>query len=453
MNKSLYISNRKSVAPATVITLSFFALVIAGAVLFTLPFMTRDGEGLSFLTALFTATSSVCVTGLTLIDPATTLALPGQLLLAFLIEAGGISMVTFASFFMFSFKKKNSLRSVRLAQEYTDFDDFSQIKSLVRVVVGAAFFCQLLGALLLCIRFVPKYGLKGVWISVFTAISAYCNAGFDLLGHEQKFGSLVNYNDDPLVMFTVMGLIILGGLGFFVFYDIITYRKTKKITLHTKIVIIFTVLLLIFGFAAFFICEYNNKSTIGEMSLYEKIIASLFQSVTARTAGFASVDLVKLNDLTKVIMMLLMFIGAGSGSTGGGIKITTFSVIMLSILSVIKGREETTVFSHRLSQKTVVKSMAIVFLGLSVVFGLSCCLFAASPQSDAINIFFESVSAFATVGVTVGITASCNTFGLVALIFTMFIGRVGPVGFVLALSSKERTKHSVVRPEGKIMVG
>lgn len=453
MSKSFYKRQRKPMAPATIITLSFIALILTGTFLFTLPFMTRDGEGLPFLTALFTATSGVCVTGLTLIDPIVTLAAPGQVLLCILIEAGGISMVTFVSFFMFSFKKKTSLRSLRLAQEYTNMFDFSQVKSLVRVVVATAFICQLIGAALLSLRFVPKYGLKGIWISVFTAVSAYCNAGFDLFGVEQEFGSMINYNNDPLVMYTVMGLIVMGGLGFFVFYDLLTYRKDRKLSLHTKIVTTFTLLLILFGFVFVFVCEYNNPATLGKLNLPGKINASLFQSITTRTAGFASVDIGAMNPLTKVIMMLLMFIGAGSGSTGGGIKVTTFSVIVLSIRSVLKGRNETTAFSYRLDHKTVTKSMTIVFLGLSVVFVVSCFLFADCPTENPVNLFFEAVSAFSTSGLSAGATSECGTVGLIALIAAMIIGRVGPVGFVLTISSKKNENSSLVMPEGKIMVG
>ncbi len=458
MKGDLYKPRKKRLAPATVITLSFLALIFCGALLFTLPFMTRDGEGLPFLTALFTATSSVCVTGLTLIDPVVTLTAPGQILLCLLIETGGLSMVTFVSFFMFTMHKKSSLRSVRLAQEYTNMFEFSEVKSMVKLVVITAFICQLAGACVFATRFIPKYGAKGIWVSVFTAISAYCNAGFDLFGIEQEFGSLVNYNGDPVIMYTVMALIVTGGIGFFVFYDVLYCIRNRKegnakLSFHTRIVLTFTAILLAFGFVSFFIFEYSNPNTIADMPLDEKLTASLFQSVTARTAGFASVDIAGMRPLTKVIMMLLMFIGAGSGSTGGGVKITTFSVIVLSIKSVLKGNDETTAFSYRLDHKTVTKSMTIVFLGFSVVFLVSCFLFADCPEANPVNVFFEAVSAFATVGLTAGITAQCSPVGLVALITAMFIGRVGPVGFVLTLSSKRRESNDTVMPEGKIMVG
>ncbi len=453
MKKTIKNKRKRALRPATVIMLSFAVIIITGSLLFTLPFMTRDGEGLPFLTALFTATSSVCVTGLTLIDPMITLSKYGQILLCLLIEIGGISMVTFAGFFLFSFKKKASLRNVRLAQEYTNLDVFSEVKSLVRLIVATAFTCQALGAVLLMLRFIPRYGAKGIWISVFTAISAYCNAGFDLFGMEQEFGSLVNFNGDIYVMSVIMSLIILGGIGFFVFYDLLHYKKEKGLSLHTKVVLAFTLVLLFSGFVVFFFAEYTNGKTLGDMPLEEKMIAALFQSVTARTAGFASIDIASMRDISKIFMMFLMLVGAGSGSTAGGIKITTFAVIIMSVISVIRNRDETIIFGHRVDRKTVMKSLSIIVLAMVVVFCTSCLIFIDNPDTDGINVFFEAVSAFATVGVTAGVTSSVGTLGLLALIFTMFIGRLGPICFVIALNVRGDDKSGVIRPEGRIMVG
>lgn len=446
------VKRKKANKPSVTIAVSFFVIILLGALLFTLPFMTRDGEGLPFLTALFTSTSAVCVTGLTLIDPAVTLTRYGQFLLISLIEIGGISTVTFASFFIFSFKKKAALRSMRLAQEYTNIDEFSQVKSLVKVIIGVTLTCQVLGAALLSIRLVPKYGLKGIWISAFTAISAYCNAGFDLFGMEKEFGSLVNYNGDFLIMYTIMALIVLGGLGFFVFYDLLTYRKTKRLSLHTKVVLSFTSFLIFIGFVIFFVAEYGNI-TMKNFTLGEKITAALFQSITARTAGFASVDAAQMRDISKVFMMFLMFVGAGSGSTAGGIKITSFAVIVMSVVSVIKNRDETIVFGYRVDRKTVSKSLAIAVLGMFVVFVTSCLIFIDNPGTDGINVFFEAISAFATVGITSGVTGSVGPLGLISLIVTMFIGRLGPICFAVALNIRGDDKSGVVRPEGRIMVG
>lgn len=443
----------KPLRPATLIAISFISIIILGALLFMLPVMTRDGRGMSFMQGLFTATSSVCVTGLTLIDPAVTLSKFGQILLLILIEIGGISMVVFASFFLFSFRKRSALRSMRLALEYTNIDSFSQVRPLVKVIVWTAFACQLSGAALLCVRFIPLYGAKGIWISVFTAVSAYCNAGFDLFGTQMPFGSLTPLNCDPYVLCVVMALILLGGLGFFVFYDLINFRRSKHLSLHTKIVLLATVLLCVSGAVGIFIGEFSNSSTIGQMSLGGKILNSFFASVTARTAGFASFDISSMRDVSKVIMMFLMFIGAGSGSTGGGIKITTFAVLAMTVVSVLRNREDTVMLGKRVNRRVVSKSLAIAVLGMLVVFFASCLLLADLSKTGEIDVFFECISAFATVGLTAGVTASLGTLGLSTLIVTMLIGRLGPICFIIALNIKEDRNKVEVLPEGRIMVG
>lgn len=453
LNEEKQRKSNRPVHPTRIIALSVLAVIAAGTVLLMLPCMTRDGSGLPFMKAVFTATSSVCVTGLTLIDPAVSLSRWGQAVLLVLIEIGGISMVTFASFFIFFFKKRSALRSVRLAQEYTNLDTLSQVKPLVKTIIGCALVCQISGSALLCLRFVPRFGPKGIWISVFTAVSAYCNAGFDLFGFENEFGSLTGYNGDFFVMGVVMAMIVLGGIGFFVFYDLLTFRRNHRISLHTKTVLITTAILIAVGFACVFAFEYKNTATLGSLSLGEKFTAALFQSVTARTAGFASLDIASLRDVTKIIMMLLMFIGAGSGSTGGGIKVTTFAVLVMSVVSVIRSRNDTIVLKKRVRHTVVAKSLAIAFLSLLVVFVVTCVLSWNIPSANGTDLFFEAVSGFSTCGLTAGITSKAGPVGLWALIFSMYVGRIGPMCFVIALNSGKDTDEAVIVPEGRIMVG
>lgn len=435
-----------------IIALSVLSVIIVGTVLFMLPCMTRDGKGLSFMKAVFTATSSVCVTGLTLIDPAVTLSRYGQVVLLILIEIGGISMVTFASFFIFAFKKHSALRSMRLAQEYTNLDVFSQVKPLVRTIVEVTVLCQLLGTALLCIRFVPRFGAKGIWLSMFTAVSAYCNAGFDLFGIEKEFGSMINYNGDFLVMGVVIAMIILGGIGFYVFYDLLTYRKTHRLSLHTKTALITAGILILVGFFCVFVLEYNNPQTLKPLPFYQKLSASLFQSVTTRTAGFASLDIALLGDVTKIVMMLLMFIGAGSGSTGGGIKTTTFAVLVMTVVSVIRSRKDTVVLKKRVSHAIVAKSLAIAALSMLIVFLATCVLSWDVRSTNGTDLLFEAVSAFSTCGLSTGVTARAGNVGLWALIVSMYIGRIGPMCFVISLNSRKERDSEIV-PEGRIMVG
>ena len=445
-------NNSRPVHPMRIIALSVLSVIIAGTVLFMLPCMTRDGKGLSFMKAVFTATSSVCVTGLTLIDPAVTLSRYGQVVLLILIEIGGISMVTFASFFIFAFKKHSALRSMRLAQEYTNLDVFSQVKPLVRTIVEVTVLCQLLGTALLCVRFVPRFGAKGIWLSMFTAVSAYCNAGFDLFGIEKEFGSMINYNGDFLVMGVVIAMIILGGIGFYVFYDLLTYRKTHRLSLHTKTALITAGILILVGFFCVFVFEYNNPQTLKPLPFYQKLSASLFQSVTTRTAGFASLDIALLGDVTKIVMMLLMFIGAGSGSTGGGIKTTTFAVLVMTVVSVIRSRKDTVVLKKRVSHAIVAKSLAIAALSMLIVFLATCVLSWDVRSTNGTDLLFEAVSAFSTCGLSTGVTARAGNVGLWALIVSMYIGRIGPMCFVISLNSRKERDSEIV-PEGRIMVG
>ena len=444
--------NSRPVHPMRIIALSVLSVIIVGTVLFMLPCMTRDGKGLSFMRAVFTATSSVCVTGLTLIDPAVTLSRYGQVLLLILIEIGGISMVTFASFFIFAFKKHSALRSMRLAQEYTNLDVFSQVKPLVRTIVEVTVLCQLLGTALLCVRFVPRFGAKGIWLSMFTAVSAYCNAGFDLFGIEKEFGSMLNYNGDFLVMGFVIAMIILGGIGFYVFYDLLTYRKTHRLSLHTKTALITAGILILVGFFCVFVLEYNNPQTLKPLPFNQKLTASLFQSVTTRTAGFASLDIALLGDVTKIVMMLLMFIGAGSGSTGGGIKTTTFAVLVMTVVSVIRSRKDTVVLKKRVSHAIVAKSLAIAALSMLIVFLATCVLSWDVRSTNGTDLLFEAVSAFSTCGLSTGVTARAGNVGLWALIISMYIGRIGPMCFVISLNSRKERDSEIV-PEGRIMVG
>lgn len=444
---------RRETHPSRKIALSFLGIITAGTLLFLLPFMTRDGKGLAPMEALFTATSSVCVTGLTLIDPAVTLTRWGQLLLLLLIEIGGVSIVTFATFFIFLFKKRSGLRSLRLAQEYTNLDSMSQVKPLVRTIIATTVSCQFFGAAVLCLHFVPEMGAKGVWVSVFTAVSAYCNAGFDLFGSFQSFGSLAPFNGTPLVMYTVMALIVTGGLGFYVFYDFLTLRQTGKLSLHTRTVGLFAALLVLYGFIHVFTVEYHNPATLGPMPLSQKITAALFQSITARTAGFSSIDMNAMHDLTKFGIMMLMFIGAGSGSTGGGIKITTFAVLVMSVVSVLGNRRDTIIFRRKVDRSVVTKSLSVALLGMVVVYLTAFVLLLDSPDAGGVRVLFEAVSAFSTTGLSCGVTAVCGTAGRLALILAMYVGRIGPLCFIVALNDREEDRIDEVVPNGRIMVG
>lgn len=441
--------------PARAIALSFIFVILMGTIILMLPISSKDGNFTGFLDALFTATSATCVTGLIVFDTYSKWTVFGQLIILALIQIGGLGLVTITTFFNVALGKKLGLRSMQLAQESINTSSIMDISKIIRFVVTASFSIELIGALMLSLTFVPKYGLSGVWISIFLAISAFCNAGFDILGRETPFISLSNYTDSFNVNFTICMLIIVGGLGFIVWNDLYNYKKTKKLLLHTKIVLSVTATLIVAGFIMFAIMEWNNPYTMGGLSFFEKIGASFFQSVTTRTAGFNTIDIAALHGGTKVLSCILMFIGAAPGSTGGGIKVTTATVVIMTVYSVIKGRDETTIMKRTIKPNAVYKSLAILVMALVAVSITSGVMVVTlrSPIYSGIDTFFESVSAFATVGLSCGVTSVADVASKMLLILLMFLGRVGPVSFALSLAMRGISNKKEIYPEAKIIVG
>ena len=446
----------KPIRPIRTIVMSFLLVILVGTLLLILPISSKTNTFTAPLTALFTATSATCVTGLIVVDTYTHWTLFGQVIILIMIQIGGIGLVTFASFFNFAIGKKLGLRSMQLASESVSTGGFNDIRKLVSIIVKMSLTFEGIGALLLMIVFVPKYGLGGIFIAIFLAISAFCNAGFDILGREGEFISLTNYADNPIVMITIMALIVCGGLGFIVWHDISQYRKTKKLVLQSKVVLLTTAILIVFGTIMMLILEWNNPQTMGDMNFLQKFSRSIFQSITFRTAGFNTIPIEHMHSSSKILGILLMFIGAAPGSTGGGIKITTFMVIIMTVFCVIKNRPETQILGRKVDKDIVYKSLAISVLAVLIVIITSSVIIYTNPTVPIFGVdsVFESVSAFATVGLSSGVTGVVNSISKVFLIFTMFVGRVGPVGLVFSLmiGSEMRSKNQVV-PEGKIIVG
>ena len=443
-------------SPARAICLSFFAVIAAGTLLLMLPVSSQDGRFTHLLDALFTATSATCVTGLVVFDTATKWSLFGQLVILALIQIGGLGLVTITTFFNLALGKRLGFRSIQRAQEAINVDGAMDINRMIRIVVKASLAAEGIGALLLLTVFVPKYGLHGVFISVFLAISAFCNAGFDILGFESQYISLTNYGSNPVVMLTITALIIVGGLGFVVWNDLLEYRKNRRLMLQSRVVLAITGILIVAGTAMFLLCEWNNPATLGSMSLGDKLWASYFQSVTTRTAGFNTIDIPNLNPITKTLSMVLMFIGAAPGSTGGGIKVTTIAVVVMTVMSVIRGGDDTVVMRHKVPKSTVYRSITILVLGGLLVIVAGSVMYFTIPENSietGIDAMFEAVSAFATVGISSGVTAVANVPSKLILILTMFTGRVGPISFVLSLAAKGTDNRNQVMPDGRIMVG
>lgn len=440
-----------AIEPTKIIVFSFIGVIFWGALLLTLPISSADPDNSAdFLTALFTATSATCVTGLVVVDTLTGWSLFGQIVILSLIQIGALGFVTFATFFSILLGRKVGLKTMILAQESINHFSFEGILKLIKRLVLITLLFELIGALLLSISFVPKFGPRGFYLAVFHSISAFCNAGFDILGNSQ---SLTGYNDDPLVLYTIAGLIIIGGLGFVVWKDVWEFRRNKELLLHTKVVLITTAFLIISGTVLFFCFEYNNPDTMEGMHTVTKIKASFFHSVVTRTAGFNSIPLDKMREISKITSVIFMFIGAAPGSTGGGIKVTTFGVILAVIISQIRDASDTIIFKKKIPHYTIDKALAIICLSAMLIFIVTTIMLIADNK-PFIDILFEATSAFGTVGMSSIGTSSLHTASKIVLLITMFLGRVGPLTFAIALSLKNNKKtQDLIYPEGKIVVG
>ena len=445
---------RFSSNPARVIVSSFALLIFVGTILLMLPISSAEGRFTSPLDALFTATSATCVTGLTVQNTGVYFSGFGQGVILALIQCGGLGLITFATFFNLAIRKKAGFKSIQVARESVSTDATTDIRRLLSMILVLTLLFELAGACVLMIALVPEYGPQGIFHSLFLAVSSYCNAGFDLFGGVGAQSSLGALYDNPLVLITISILIISGGLGFIVWQDIYHFKIRKKLALHTKIVLISTATLLILGAVLIASLEWGNPGTIGSMDSGEKVINSFFLSVSSRTAGFNTFQLENLTGLTKLTVIILMFIGAAPGSTGGGIKVTTMYVLIATVVCVLSGKNDT-VINHRKVEKGVVyKAMATTSAAfVAVMICTAIVIFTSSPEMfSEINALFESVSAFGTVGLTIGVTEYASAFGRIALILAMFLGRVGPMSLALSLAMRPIQKSTVL-PEAKIMVG
>ncbi len=445
--------SKRVVSPMQMIVSSFFAVIAVGTLLLMLPFSTVDGE-MTFINALFTATSATCVTGLVVFDTFLKFTTFGKLVILTMIQVGGLGLVTFATFFTLIIRRKVGLGSLKLAGENSNMGNVAQMKTFIRRIIKITFAIEGIGAVLLAFAFVPQFGVAGLPIAVFTSISAFCNAGFDLFGFIGAYSSLTPFVSNAYVLAVVGLLIISGGLGFIVWQDMLDYKKSKKFSVHTKLVLLVTAFLIISGAVIFAVLEWNNAKTLGALSSFDKITNSMFQSITTRTAGFNSVDLSQCDSVTKIFMSVLMFIGAAPGSTGGGIKVTTMAILVVTVISVIRGREETTIFSHQINKKNVYRCLSIAILALlAVSVAIFSIYYNNAASYSGVDCVFEAVSAFATVGLSVGVTEHMHDFAKFITVFTMFIGRVGPVTMALSLAGKSANSKKTILPEGQISIG
>lgn len=436
-------------SPPRILATGFALIILLGGTLLAMPFATADGQGLRYIDALFTAASATCVTGLVVVDTGTYFSTAGQIVIMLLIQIGGLGFMTMATLFALMLKRRISLRERLILQEAMNQSSMEGIVRLIRRVVLYSLAIEAAGMLLFTSRFL--YDMppgRALYFGLFHSISLFNNAGFDLFG---EYRSLTGYVGDPLVNITAMFLIILGGLGFIVLSDLLEYRRNRRLSLHSKVVLTATGALIPIGALAILIFEYTNASTISPLGWDGKLWASLFQSVTTRTAGANSIDIGSLRQATQFFMIIYMFIGASPGSTGGGIKTTTFVTLIGAVIAMIRGRDDIVLFRHRLARERILKALTITLISLALVMTVTMAL-CATEDREFLRILFETVSAFGTVGLSTGITPSLTDAGKLVIALTMFAGRLGPLTLAYALgprNDKELYRH----PEGKIIIG
>ena len=460
------IHKKRHLTSFQVIILGFAGVILFGALILMLPISSVQGIITPFHKALFTSTSAVCVTGLAVVDTGSYWSAFGQTVIMFLIQIGGLGVITTATAVFILSGRKISIMQRSTMQNAISAPKVGGIVRLMSFILKGTLLIELIGALFMMPVFCHDFGLRGIWMSIFHSVSAFCNAGFDILGDN----SLIPFSGDVIVNITVMCLIVVGGLGFPVYSDFTTHLKfakehklhinyvVKKLRLHSKIALITTAVLIIFGGLFFFIAEYFNPYTIGNFSFFHKIMASLFQSVTLRTAGFDSMGQGNMTYASKVISIVLMYIGGSPASTAGGVKTVTSAILFLAVWAVIRGRESINVFHKNIPFYTLQKALAVVMMMVTITIGASVIMTwteARTPiHMEYLDILFEVVSAQCTVGLTTGITHFLSNGGKIVLILCMYMGRLGPISVAIALTkNKKHNKNYIHFPEDKLLVG
>ena len=428
-----------------------------GSVLLALPISSRSGEPVPYLDALFTATTSTCVTGLVTLPTVSTWSAFGQIVILLLIQIGGLGVITIMSGIMLLFNRKMGIGDRLLIQDAFNLNTMSGLIKFVKNVLFGTLIIEGIGALLYMLVFVPEFGARGIWVSVFNSVSAFCNAGIDIIAEN----SLCDYAADPMVNIITSLLVILGGLGYIVWWDVLRVIKGRTaankrifrhLTLHSKIVLTVTAGLIFVGALLIFIFEYDNPLTIGKMPLIDKIQTALFQSVTTRTAGFASVPQENLTNASAAVSLILMVIGGSPVGTAGGIKTVTFAVLLCSTFATVSNKNSITLLGRRIPEASVKKAVAVV-MTFMMICAASAVLLMATSEADALDAVYEAVSATATVGLSRNLTPSLNTAGKLIITATMYFGRVGPISLAVALGSKNESQNLISEPTEEISIG
>lgn len=433
-------------SPTQIIALVFGGIILLGTVLLLLPISSRNGESVGFLPAFFTATSATCVTGLVRFDTWTQWSAFGQTIILCLIELGGLGFMSAASLVIFLFRRRVGLKQRMVMAQALSISDMTGIVRLQKIVIFGSLLIQLGGALTLTIHFWPTYGPgRAITWGLFHSISAFCNAGFDIFGYLQAGSSLLPFQSDPVVLLTLSILIAVGGLGFFVWEEVLRLRKWKKLSVYTKLVLLMSACLTVGGMIGFCVLEWNNPATMGNMPWYDKLLNGFFQSVSTRTAGFDALGQGSLTESSKALTMMLMFIGGSSGSTAGGVKTVTMMVLFLFLWSRIRRKGSVCIFGRSVPDNQVMDAMTIISIVAALALFGGLFISATSPISFT-DSMYEAVSALATVGLTTGVTTSLSVPAQILIIIYMYFGRVGvltlSLGFLMGNQAQERFRYA-----------
>lgn len=431
-----------------ILVLGFAGLILSGVALLMTPYASKSGDSLRFVDALFTATSAVCVTGLVVVDTGTYFSVFGQSVILLLIQIGGLGVMTVATLVAVLSGKKINLKERLLIQEATNQLDLAGVVRLTLYIIRATLLVELVGGTILALRWFQDFGLKGIYFGYWHAVSAFCNAGFDLFC---EYRSITGYVGDLTVNGVIASLIVVGGIGFPVVADLWNCRQTRRFSLHTKVVLTTTVLLIVLGAGFIFVAEYGNAKTLSDLPPADKVMASLFQSVTARTAGYNTVDIGLLREGTLLAIIFLMFVGASPSSMGGGVKTSTAAILFISLVGSVTGKRDPLAFGRQIPQQTVYKAFTIVTISVMLI-SLVTLTLSFTEAAPIFSLLFEVTSAFGTVGLSTGITPKLSDAGKVLITLTMFAGRVGTLTLLMALALRPR-KERLKYPEGKIIIG
>lgn len=443
----------KQPKPARTLILSLFAVIMLGTFLLCLPISSKDGQWTNFVDSLFTATSATSVTGISVYNTYQHWTVFGQTVIMLMIQIGGLGFVTIVTFFNYAVGRKVGLMKANAVAGEVNIGGVVGAKRLFIRIIEYTLVFELIGAAILGLTFVPEYGAYGVFMSLFTAISAFSNAGFDVFGAQEGV-NLNAYIDKPQVLLVMALLMFLGGIGFVVWDNLASYHKTKKLLMHTKLVLAMSGMLIVIGFVAYLMITLIEREKYAELSFGERLLSSLFTSFSARTAGFSVVDLPASNDFAKIFTVILMFIGAAPGSTAGGIKVTTIAILVSTVTAVLKGKEEASLLGHRIPKKLVYKSVTVLILAVFFIMLSFVSIYLIDPTLPEVNIIYEVVSAFSTTGFSSGVTEAMGIAPKLILAFTMFVGRIGPVSLLLSFTNdKSGMEKNRILPDCELLIG